>query len=143
MPTSWLYSGMSLSMLRRQARIVWFSIGCPFLRSSLYYWLQEGAVRPLPAAVLLVIHGVHVLNEAQQLVGIAHFVVIPANDLDKGIRQGDTGLGVEDGDAGVTQEVRRHHSLVGSCRKLAPCALGDTANHRQASLAVLLYFTSI
>ena len=35
---------------------------------------------------LLVIHLVHVLDELQHLVGVAHLVVVPADHLDKGCR---------------------------------------------------------
>ena len=54
---------------------------------------------------LLVIHGVHMLNEAQDLIGIADLVIIPGDHLHKGVGQGDTGLGVEDRGVGVAQEV--------------------------------------
>ena len=44
------------------------------------------------------------LDEAEDLVGVAHLVVVPADDLDKGIGQCDAGLGVEDGGMGVAQK---------------------------------------
>ena len=40
---------------------------------------------------LLVIHGVHVLDELQNLVGVAHLVVVPGHDLYEGVGQGDAG----------------------------------------------------
>ena len=62
---------------------------------------------------LLVVHAGHVLDEAQNLVGVAHLVVVPADDLDEGVGQGDAGLGIEDGGVGVAQEVGGHNGLVG------------------------------
>ena len=47
------------------------------------------------------VDGVHVLDELQHLVGVAHLVVVPGHDLHEGVGQGDAGLGVEDGGAGV------------------------------------------
>ena len=55
----------------------------------------------LSAEFLFVIHGIHVLNQAQELIGVAHLVVIPADNLDEGIRQRDAGLGIKDRGAGV------------------------------------------
>ena len=40
-------------------------------------------------AFLLVVDGVHVLDELQDLVGIADLVVVPGHDLDEGVGQGD------------------------------------------------------
>ena len=55
--------------------------------------------------ILLVVHAVHVLDQLQHLVGVADLVVVPGHDLHEGIGQGDAGVGVEDGGAGVAQEV--------------------------------------
>ena len=49
------------------------------------------------------------LDEAEDLVGVAHLVVVPADDLDKGIGQCDAGLGVEDG--GVWVPPRKSESM--------------------------------
>ena len=51
------------------------------------------------------IHGVHVLNEAQDLIGIADLVVVPGDHLYEGVGQGDTGLGIKDRGMGVAQEI--------------------------------------
>ena len=53
------------------------------------------------------------LNEAQDLVGVADLVVVPADHLHEGVGQGDTGLGIKDGGVGVAQEVGGHNRLVG------------------------------
>ena len=45
------------------------------------------------------------LDQLQNLVGVADLVVVPGNDLDEGVGQSDAGLGVEDGGTGVAQEV--------------------------------------
>lgn len=60
-----------------------------------------------------VIDRVHVLDEIEHLVGVADFVVIPADDLDEGIRQRDAGLGVEDGRARIAEEVGRDDRFIG------------------------------
>ena len=73
---------------------------------------------------LLVIHGVHMLNEAQDLIGIADLVIIPGDHLHKGVGQGDTGLGVEDRGVGVAQEVGGNHSLVGIIQDTLQLTLG-------------------
>ena len=69
--------------------------------------------------VLLMIHGIHVLNQAQELIGVAHLVVIPADNLDEGIRQRDAGLGIKDRGAGIPQEVRGNHGLLGIASEAA------------------------
>ena len=56
---------------------------------------------------------IHVLDELEDLVGVADLVIVPADDLDKGIGQGDAGGGVEDGGAGVAEEVGGNDGLVG------------------------------
>ena len=53
------------------------------------------------------------LDQLQNLVGVADLVVVPGNDLHEGVGQSDTGLGVEDGGAGVAEEVGRNDGLVG------------------------------
>ena len=69
------------------------------------------------------INAVHVLDELKDLVGIADLVVVPGNDLHEGVGQSDAGLGVEDGGAGVAEEVGRNDGLVGvtqNALQLAP-----------------------
>ncbi len=48
-------------------------------------------------AQLLVVHAVHVLDELQNLVGVADLVVVPADHLHEGVGQGNAGLSVKDG----------------------------------------------
>ena len=59
------------------------------------------------------VNGVHVLNELQNLVGVTHFVVIPADDLYKGVGQVHAGGGVKDRGAGIAQEVGGNDRFVG------------------------------
>ena len=58
---------------------------------------------------------IHVLDQLEDLVGVADLIIVPADDLDKGIGQGDAGGGVEDGGAGVAEEVGGNDGLVGVC----------------------------
>ena len=57
---------------------------------------------------------IHVLNEVEHLVRIADLVIVPAHDLDEGIRQRDAGLGIENGGAGIAEEVGRDDRLIGT-----------------------------
>ena len=70
------------------------------------------------------INAVHVLDELKNLVGIADLVVVPGNDLHEGVGQSDAGLGVEDGGAGVAEEVGRNDGLVGVTQNALQLALG-------------------
>ncbi len=70
------------------------------------------------------INAVHVLDELKNLVGIADLVVVPGNDLHKGVGQSDAGLGVEDGGAGVAEEIGRNDGLVGVTQNALQLALG-------------------
>ena len=47
----------------------------------------------------------HVSYEVEDLVGVADFVVVPADELDELVRQSDTSLSVEDRRTRVTEEV--------------------------------------
>ncbi len=53
--------------------------------------------RGFARCLLLMVHLIHMLDQSKNLVGITPFIVIPCNNLDEGIRQGDTGLGIKDG----------------------------------------------
>jgi hypothetical protein len=75
------------------------------------------------------------LNEAQDLIGIADLVIIPGDHLHKGVGQGDTGLGVEDRGVGVAQEVGGNHSLVGIIQNTLQLTLGGLL-HGGADLVV-------
>ena len=60
------------------------------------------------------VDGVHVLDQLQNLVGVADLVVVPGNDLHEGVGQSDAGVGVEDGGAGVAQTFpSRYCSTIG------------------------------
>ena len=47
----------------------------------------------------------HVSYEVEDLVGVADFVVVPADELDELVRQSDTSLSVEDRRTRVAEEV--------------------------------------
>ena len=75
------------------------------------------------------------LDEVEHLVRIADLVIVPADDLDEGVRQRDAGLGVEDGGAGVAEKVGRDDRLVGVAEDALELALARLA-HRLADLIV-------
>ena len=76
------------------------------------------------------------LDQLQNLVGVADLVVVPGNDLHEGVGQGDAGVGIEDGGAGVAQEVGGHDGLVGVTQNALQLALGGGL-HSGADLLVL------
>ena len=53
------------------------------------------------------------LNQLNNLVRVANFVVVPADELDELVGQSDTSLSVEDRRAGVAEEVARYDIFVG------------------------------
>ena len=57
--------------------------------------------------------GLHVLDEVDDAVGVAHLVVVPGDQLDEGGGDLDSGLGVKDRGAGVAEEVGGHHAVLG------------------------------
>ena len=75
------------------------------------------------------------LDEVEHLVGVADLVVVPAHDLDERIRQGDTGLGVEDGRARIAEEVGGNDLLVGVAEDALELALAGLL-HGRADLIV-------
>ena len=82
-----------------------------------------------------VVDRVHVLDEVEHLVGVADLVVVPAHDLDERIRQGDTGLGVEDGRARIAEEVGGNDLFVGVAEDALELALAGLL-HGRADLIV-------
>mmetsp|Transcript_21956 Transcript_21956/g.39853 ORF Transcript_21956/g.39853 Transcript_21956/m.39853 type:complete len:351 (-) Transcript_21956:47-1099(-) len=56
--------------------------------------------------------GFHVTDKVQNTVGVSSLVIIPRNELDKVIRQGNTRLLVKDGRVSVTNEIRRHNIVI-------------------------------
>lgn len=53
------------------------------------------------------------MDEIQDTAGVAPLVVIPGDQLDEVVVQGDTGLGVEDGRVGVAVHVRGDNVVLG------------------------------
>ena len=70
---------------------------------------------------LLVVNSGHVTDQLHHLVGVATLVVVPGNNLHKGVGQSDTGLLVEDGGAGIAQEVRGNNFLIGVTQNALRC----------------------
>ena len=54
----------------------------------------------------------HVSYEVKDLVRVADFVVVPANELNELVGQSDTSLSVEDRRTGVAEEVARYDVFV-------------------------------
>ena len=46
------------------------------------------------------------VDEVQDTAGVSPLVVVPGDQLDEVVVQGDTGLGIEDGGVGVAVQVR-------------------------------------
>ena len=84
---------------------------------------------------LLVVNSGHVTDQLHQRVGVAALVVIPGNNLHKGVGQSDTGLFVEDGGAGIAQEVRGNNILIGITQNALQLALGSVL-HGLADLLI-------
>jgi len=55
----------------------------------------------------------HILDQVDDAVGVAHLVIVPRDKLDEGRRQLDSGLGVEDRRVVITDEVGGDDGLVG------------------------------
>src|SRR5699024_1673395 len=89
---------------------------------------------------LLVVNLSHVLDEHQQLVGVAPLVVVPRNNLYKGVGQLDASLSVEDRGASIAQEVGGDNVLVGVTQDALQAALRQrglgSLLHRSADLVV-------
>lgn len=52
-------------------------------------------------------------DEVKDTAGVAPLVVVPGDQLDEVLVQGDTGLGVEDGGVGVAVHIRRDDVVLG------------------------------
>merc|ERR1719397_647256 len=57
--------------------------------------------------------GLHVLDQVNHSVGVAHLVVIPADKLNKSLRELNASLGVKDGGVGISNEIGRYNLFVG------------------------------
>jgi peroxiredoxin family protein len=89
---------------------------CP-ARGNVHRNSAPDAVHPgrcafLSGLCLLVVHGGHIADEVYHLVGVAHLVVVPGDDLHEGVGQRDAGLGVEDG--GVRGSPRKSEETTSS-----------------------------
>jgi len=62
---------------------------------------------------LCAVLGVHDLDEVSDTVAVTVLVVVPGDQLDKGRVQLNSGLGVKDARAVVTNEVRRNDLILG------------------------------
>jgi len=59
----------------------------------------------------LLVFALHVFDEVDDSVGVAHLIVVPRHELDKSGRELNAGLGVKDGGVRVAQEVSGHHHV--------------------------------
>ena len=76
------------------------------------------------------------LDEHENLVGIAPLVVIPRDDLHERVGQRDAGLGVEDGGVRIADEVGRDDHILRVIEDALELALGGLL-HRGADLRIL------
>merc|ERR1712173_583573 len=70
-------------------------------------WLRQYG--DLDKQLLLVVFALHVFDEVDDSVGVAHLVVVPGDELDKGGRQLNAGLGVKNGGMGIAKKVGGNH----------------------------------
>ena len=73
----------------------------------------------------LVVLGVHVLDQLDAAVGVTDLVIVPGDELDEGVGQGNTGLGIEDGRVGVTDEVGGDDLILGVAHDALHLVLGS------------------
>ena len=59
----------------------------------------------------LLVFALHVFDEVDDSVGVAHLIVVPRHELDKSGRELNARLGVKDGGVRVAQEVGGHHHV--------------------------------
>ena len=76
------------------------------------------------------------LDEVENLVGIAPLVVVPCNDLHEGVGQGDACACVEDAGAGVGDEVGGNNGILGVAQNALQLAFGGGL-HGCADLVIL------
>ena len=65
------------------------------------------------------------LDEHENLVGVAPLVVVPGNQLDKLVGQRNAGLGIKDGSMAVMDEIGRNHVVLGVAQDAFQLALGS------------------
>ena len=82
-----------------------------------YYYKQRTGLRAIDLG--------HVLDEIDHTVGVTPLVIVPRDELHEVIVQSDTGLLVEDGGAGIAQEVRGNNFLIGVTQNALQLALGS------------------
>ena len=68
--------------------------------------------------ICLIVNGLvvllsHVADQFEHFVGVAPFVVVPRNELDKVFVEHDAGVGIEDGGVAVADEVGRNDWVFG------------------------------
>ena len=84
----------------------------------MFYW--QRSIGGLLAVVLL-----HACDEVKHLVGVADLVVIPANNLNEGGGELDTGVLVEDRGADVAEEVAGNYCVFGVSEDAFEFAFGS------------------
>ena len=73
----------------------------------------------------LVVLGVHVLDQLDAAVGVTDLVIVPGDQLDEGVRKGNTSLSIENGGVGVTNEVSRDDLILGVAHNSLHLTLGS------------------
>jgi hypothetical protein len=74
---------------------------------------DERAIRNCVRTQLEPVFGGHVGDQVDDALGVSPLVVIPGNEFDKVVVQGDASLGVEDARVRVTNKVGRHDVVLG------------------------------
>ena len=79
---------------------------------------------------------VHVLDEVENLVGITPLVIVPGDNLNEGVGEGDTCARVEDAGAGIGEEVGGNNGILGVAQNALQLAFGGGL-HSGANFIVL------
>ena len=75
-----------------------------------------------------VVHAVHVLDELAHHVGVAPLVVVPCDELEEVLIEGDTGIDVEDAGGVGADEVAGDHFVMGNGDDALHVGLGSAGN---------------
>ncbi|KAI8439274.1 hypothetical protein MSG28_013111 [Choristoneura fumiferana] len=90
--------------------------------SSLSAESNDKDFRSLKATLIL---GLDVLDEIDDSAGVAILIVVPADQLDEVVVEGDASGSVEDGGVSVSDEVRGHHLVLGVAEHTLHGSLGS------------------
>jgi len=76
-------------------------------------------------SLVLGIDGEHVLDQLDNTVGVTDLVIVPGNELDEGVGESNTSLGIKDGGVGVAKEVGRDNLVLGVGQNSLQVVLGS------------------